>query len=202
MWRMPARTLGVLMSVLLLLGPAACRSEGEGPPVPPSSAGPRVSEDEIAAGIEWQRQLIAKGTVGKTEFESAAARVQACLTPFQVEVRNEGWDPVEQQKILLLFRNLAMDQDTLGWLTDQCQIAYLEQVADAYKRGRPPRMTTKLHAAVVECLRRRDIAVDNAPIDPFAFQQALPEAQWHTLSSCVDESAKELYPNLSLVKFP
>ncbi|MFJ6758651.1 MULTISPECIES: hypothetical protein [unclassified Streptomyces] len=140
------------------------------------------------------------GKVTDAVYEAAVDRFAECLAAEGIELVNEGWDPVDHEKMVLRYSAPAKSANEVGKVTTKCRTAHLDAVAAAYTEDNASLMAPDLMTAVRDCLAEKGIGLSGRERNPQDLLRAVPGGD--ELRTCVHASAARLYPELSTVAFP
>ncbi|WP_327418827.1 hypothetical protein [Streptomyces sp. NBC_01233] len=174
----------LVLVALLLGGLAGCSSQ------------PGGADRSAPAGGEARPT----GKVTDAVYEAAVGRFAECLAAEGIELLNEGWDPVDHEKMMLRYSAPAKSANEVGKVTKKCRAAHLDAVADAYTQDNASLMAPDLMTAVRGCLAEKGIEISGKERNPEDLLRAVPGED--ELRTCVHASAGRLYPELSAVVFP
>jgi len=132
-------------------------------------------------------------------YEAAVGRFAECLQQDEIELLNDGWDPVDHERMVLRYSAPGLSANEVGERSMKCRAAHLEAAADAYTQDNPSSMAPELMAAIRSCLAGKGIELTGQERNPQDLLRAVPEEK--ELRSCVHTSAGQLYPNMSIM-FP
>jgi hypothetical protein len=190
---------GVLL-VALVCGLAGCSaSTSAGPPVtgetsPPPSVTTSASSSTTAEAV--------RGKVTTADYEAAVRKLDGCLTKAGLQLINDGWDPVDNEQMLLRYKAPGMSFERGDKLYEECAATNLKPVADKYYQDNGSHMEPALMAAVQACVRRQGITLTGREQDPADLLAAVPEKKQQILRDCVRTSVTKIYPNLFATNFP
>ncbi|MFD6892149.1 hypothetical protein [Streptomyces sp. NPDC059957] len=142
------------------------------------------------------------GKVTDAVYEAAVGRFAKCLQQDGIELLNDGWDPVDHERMVLTYSAPELSANKVGETSQKCRAAHLESVTAAYKQDNPSSMAPELMAAVRSCLAGKGIELTGRERNPQDLLGAVAEEEEEELRACVHTSAGELYPNLSTIVFP
>jgi hypothetical protein len=182
---------GVVLAVLLVALAGCERTNATGQP------GPVTVPSSAAAVADGQR-----AKVTTSDYEAAVDRLDACLKASGVQLINDGWDPVDNERMLLRFKADGMPQDQMNETIQRCQSDELEPVATQYNEDNRSHMEPALMAAVQACLRSTGIQVTGLEQNPQDLLAAVAPSEHQQLRDCVRTSVRAVYPNLYSTSFP
>jgi hypothetical protein len=183
-----------ILLAALLIGLTGCSTTPEaGQPRPT-----RVEEEPSTSAAAPSGR--AKVTAG--DYEAAVGRLAACLKESRIELLNDGWDPVDNERIILRYKAPGMDYEQVSKVAGRCESMYLTDVAARYTQDNKSHMAPELMAAVRACLKAREIELSGREQNPDDLLNAVPPNRHDELRACVRNSVRVLYPNLLSTSFP
>lgn len=199
-----------IAAAMLVLGLAGCTqaAESERDPGAPRQSRRHLTAEQLRAGSAAQDRVLAAGRPGRPgrpgrqDVAKAVLRVKQCLTAFHVELRNEGWDPVGQQHVLLTYRNLNMPSDELNEINEECRAAHLDKIESRFAKNSEPVMAADLMKHTRRCLHDKRIPVFEGERSSQDLLKAVPVAKHEELASCVENGIRKLYPQVTFFSFP
>lgn len=190
---------GVLL-VVLAGGLTGCSASGS----VDSSAGddptPTAGAETSASPSAMAGAPLAKVTT--EDYEVAVGQLDECLKKVGVELINDGWDPVDNERMLLRYKSPGMSFERGDQLYQNCVNAHLKPVEDRYNQDNKAHMEPALMAAVQDCVRGKGISLSGREDNPADLLAAVPETSRQALRDCVRESVSKVYPNLYATSFP
>jgi len=169
-----------------------------------TTSAPTIQPDPINA-----TQSVAAGDarggrakVTASDYEAAVGRFGVCLAESGIELINDGWDPIDNERIILRYGAPGMTYDELSQATERCRSTHLEPVATKYSEDNQSHMAPELMAAVQECLRNGNIQLTGRELNPQDLLDAVPQNRQEELRFCVRESVRRLFPSLFSTSFP
>jgi hypothetical protein len=190
---------GVLL-VALLCGPAGCSaSTSTGPPAAgETSAAPEAP----AAGEKSAAPETPRRKVTTADYEGAVRLLDGCLKKAGIQLLNDGWDPVDNERMLLRYKAPGMSYERGDELYQACAVTHLKPVADDYLRDNRSHMEPALMTAVQRCVTAAGVALSGREDNPADLLAAVPEDRQQILRDCVRTSLASTYPKLFSTSFP
>ncbi len=185
----------VLIAVLVC-GPAGCDSakpSSWGSAAPSRPAVRFLDAAEVDRGIAEQRRIVADG-VDRQDYLASVARFEKCLGRHGLELKNNGWNPVDNLTMELQFGNPKMSDDEVLGYGDECQNAYLDTVSGAYVEATVAVMDPALLTRVHTCLGDRGFTVrGERNLDELG--RLVGPAREPELLDCAEAAVREVFPD-------
>jgi len=165
--------------------------------------GPVVDAESPAPSSDPGKAVAApRKKVTTTDYEAAVRLLDACLRRAGVELFNDGWDPVDNERMLLRYKPVKVSSEEADEAYQRCFSTKLDAVATRFNEDNKSRMEAPLMAAVQACLKSRKIQMSGDEQNPSDLLAAVPEARQQELRDCVRTSVAKVYPDLFSTSFP
>lgn len=190
----------VVLVVMLVVGLAGCGDKNRQPRRPPQ----QLTTEYLNAATATQDKILTAKIIQKADVESAANRMQQCLEKTGLDTKNEGWDPVTQQRVLISYRSRQVQEAPEHSIDayEKCNSAHLEKIQDRYIKEHRPAMSVGLARYIGQCLREGGITLSRPVSTSKDLVRAVPADKENDLVSCVDKGISSLYPWITAYSFP
>ncbi|MEU8379028.1 hypothetical protein [Streptosporangium sp. NPDC048865] len=139
--------------------------------------------------------------VTKADYEDAVHLTSDCMGKTKVQLVNYGWDPIDQQGMILIYRAPGVPKAEVSDTARKCRAQHLDAVEARYKHDHEAFMAPKLMKIVQGCLTTKGISLTGQERNPEDLLEAVPEDKLVDLLDCVHPNANKLYPGLP-IEFP
>ena len=163
--------------------------------------GDKTAASPTAAASPVATDSVVSVRMTRGDYEVAVGELKDCLTRSQVELVNEGWDPVDQQGMLLGYRAPQLADERVLEVARQCRAAHFDAAAARFRRDNAARMEPALMKAVQACMKDRGFKVTGREENPDDLVAAAPKDKIWEVADCVRLSSRKLYPDKP-VEFP
>ncbi|MET7426009.1 hypothetical protein [Dactylosporangium sp. NPDC005555] len=185
----------VVVLVALLSGLAGCSTAtGSGQPRVGDTQSPTPSVATDTASPPSKK-------VTTADYEAAVSSLETCLKQAGLELFNDGWDPVDNERMLLRYKAAGMSFEQGDDIYHRCAVTYLEPVENRYNQDNKSHMEPALMTAVQACLKNKKISVSGREDNPTDLLAAVPANRHQDLRDCVRVSVKKVYNDLA-TSFP
>ncbi|MFI7131581.1 hypothetical protein ACIBQ1_38305 [Nonomuraea sp. NPDC050153] len=178
------------MVVLVLWGsPAGCAQAGD----PQLQTGAR-EPSQTATGISAV-------PVTRADYEDAVGHTRDCMRKSAVQLVSYGWDPIDQQDMILTYRAPGVPEATVFDVARKCRARHLNAVEARYRNDHQALMIPELMKRVQHCLKAKGVSVTGQERNPGDLLAVVSEDRLMDLLDCVHQNANQLYPTLP-IEFP
>jgi hypothetical protein len=191
------RSRSSVLAAVLLIGLAGCADKNHAAPTTSAGGGGPLTPSASAPGADSHR-----AKVSTRDYEAAVGRLRTCLQKSGIELINDGWDPVDNERMILRYKAPGADFKTVDTLTGECESAYLDPVASRYVEDNGSHMEPDLMAAVQKCLTGKGVDLTGREKNPADLLKAVPERRHEELRECVRGALNEQYPKVIGAAFP
>jgi hypothetical protein len=191
------RICSSIVLAALLAGPAGCTSTMDADRPPPGDADTRLSHSVVTTSAEGPRDKVTPA-----DYEAAVRRLAVCVDESGVKLVNDGWDPVDHERMALRYDAPGMPFEKVNAIIERCEGTHLAPVAARYNEDNQSFMSPELMKAVQECLTTRRIGVTGREADAQDLLRAVPGSRHQELRDCVREGVRKIYPGMLGISFP
>lgn len=156
-----------------------------------------TAEAQRSGASESQLEMLRDGDVSKAELSRGFEEVRACLEGLGMSMGEQQTNPVDGWRLYADVNSNGVTDSEIVKKAQNCQPSHYTYLELAYEVTHDAEMDAALMAAVLACLRDRNIGVSGTErnVADLLPERGADSARASVVEACIQDSAFKLYPD-------